>query len=211
MLALESVSHAFRQGPVLTGVSLTLEPGRVLAITGPSGCGKSTLLNIAAGLLAPSAGRVACSFRRTAYVFQEPRLLPWRTARENMAFGLKAMGVDRAGRYARVEALAGRLGLGEALGRFPHQLSGGMRQRVALGRALAVEPDLLLLDEPFSAVDPARRGELQELVLGLLAERNLAAVIVTHDLAEAEHMAHEWLLLSAAPGRVIERRRKQTP
>ncbi|HWI62622.1 MAG TPA: ATP-binding cassette domain-containing protein [Symbiobacteriaceae bacterium] len=206
MLKLSGISHDFGQGPVLDAVSLELAPGRVLALTGPSGCGKSTLLHMVAGLVRPLAGQVENGYRRTAIVFQEPRLLPWRTARENIAFGLKALGVPALNRRRRAEALGERLGLGDALGKYPHQLSGGMRQRVALGRALAVEPDLLLLDEPFGALDAARRTEMQELLLGLLTERNLAALLVTHDLAEAERVGDELLILSDAPGRVLERR-----
>jgi NitT/TauT family transport system ATP-binding protein len=205
MLTLEAVSHSFGQGPVLEGVSLTLAPGQVLAITGPSGCGKTTLLHIAAGLLRPSQGSVTNTFTRSAYVFQEPRLLPWRTARQNLAFGLKAMGVAPAERRAAAERLAARLGLEGALDRYPHQLSGGMRQRVALGRALAVDPDLILLDEPFGALDSARRKSMQDLLLGLLAERGAAALFVTHDLSEAERVGDELLVLSPAPGRILTR------
>lgn len=206
MLRLRSISHDYGQGAVLEHVTLELAPGRVLALTGPSGCGKSTLLHMAAGLLAPVAGDVENTFRRTACVFQEPRLLPWRTARENIAFGLKALGLGGAARRSRAEALAQRLGLGDAVAKYPHQLSGGMRQRVALGRALAVEPDLLLLDEPFGALDAGRRAELQEMLLGLLRERGLAALLVTHDVGEAELLGDEMLVLSGAPGRVLERR-----
>ncbi|HYF76528.1 MAG TPA: ATP-binding cassette domain-containing protein [Symbiobacteriaceae bacterium] len=206
MLKLKSVSHDYGQGAVLADVTLELAPGRVLALTGPSGCGKSTLLHMAAGLLTPGAGEVENTFRRTACVFQEPRLLPWRTARANIAFGLKALGMAGAERRSRAEALAARLGLADAIAKYPHQLSGGMRQRVALGRALAVEPDLLLLDEPFGALDAGRRAELQEMLLGLLRERGLAALLVTHDVAEAERLGDELVVLSGAPGRVLERR-----
>ncbi|MDF2628824.1 MAG: transporter related protein [Symbiobacteriaceae bacterium] len=209
MLKLTAISHDYGQGTVLADISLDLAPGRVLALTGPSGCGKSTLLHMAAGLVTPGAGHVSNTFRRTACVFQEPRLLPWRTARENIAFGLKALGVRGAERRSRSEALARRLGLEDALAKYPHQLSGGMRQRVALGRALAVEPDLLLLDEPFGALDAGRRAELQEMLLSLLRERGLAALLVTHDLAEAERLGDELVVLSGAPGRVLERRATQ--
>jgi NitT/TauT family transport system ATP-binding protein len=204
MLKLVDIRHDYGQGPVLDGVSLELLPGRVTAIAGPSGCGKSTLLAIAAGLLAPQSGQVVNRFDRTAFVFQEPRLLPWRRTIANIAFGLKALGSDFPERTQKAEALANRLGLAGALDKYPHQLSGGMRQRVALGRALAVEPDLLLLDEPLGAQDPERRAELQDLLRSLIAERGTAALLVTHDAAEAERMADQVIFLSAAPGRVLQ-------
>jgi len=212
MLTLTAICHDYGTGLVLDRVSLTLEPGSVVALTGPSGCGKTTLLNIAAGLLEPSGGSVESGFLRAAYVFQEPRLLPWRTALDNIAFGLKALGVPAAERRNKARTLGYRMGLDDtALRQYPHQLSGGMRQRVSLGRALAVEPDLLLLDEPFSALDRSRRAELQELLLGLIAERRLAALFVTHDLAEAVRMGDELVMLSPAPSRVSDRFRPDRP
>ncbi|OTA40904.1 MAG: nitrate/sulfonate/bicarbonate ABC transporter ATP-binding protein, partial [Symbiobacterium thermophilum] len=182
MLIMEGVSHAYGGHPVLEDIDLRLEPGQVLAIVGRSGCGKTTLLQIASGLLSPTRGRVENRFRRLAYVFQEPRLLPWRTAWQNIAFGLKAMGAPPAEQRRVASALIERLGLAGAADKYPHELSGGMRQRVALGRALAIGPDLLLLDEPFGALDPGLRADMQRLLLDLLAERKVAALFVTHDL-----------------------------
>jgi len=205
VLTMTGVGHDFGSGPVLEGIDLRLEPGQVLAIVGRSGCGKTTLLQIASGLIAPTRGRVENRFRRLAYVFQEPRLLPWRTAWQNIAFGLKAAGAS-AGEQRRVaSALIERLGLSGAADRYPHELSGGMRQRVALGRALAIEPDLLLLDEPFGALDPGLRADMQRLLLDLLAERQVAALFVTHDLTEAVRMGDALIALSPAPGRIIAR------
>lgn len=180
-------------------------------MAGPSGCGKTTLLNIAAGLVTPTSGAVDNRFERTAYVFQEPRLLPWRTALDNIAFGLKAVGVPSGERRKTASALSERLGLRESAGKYPHQLSGGMQQRVALGRALAIDPDLLLLDEPFSALDIGRRRELQAFVLGLLDQGRLAALFVTHDLAEAVRMADELIVMSPSPGSVAYRWRQARP
>lgn len=205
MLTMTGVGHAYDGHPVLEDIDLRLEPGQVLAIVGRSGCGKTTLLQIASGLIAPSRGRVENRFRRPAYVFQEPRLLPWRTAWQNIAFGLKAAGASAAEQRRVASALIERLGLAGAADKYPHELSGGMRQRVALGRALAIEPDLLLLDEPFGALDPGLRADMQRLVLDLLAERQVAALFVTHDLTEAVRMGDALIALSPAPGRIIAR------
>ncbi|EGB13308.1 ABC transporter related protein [Pseudodesulfovibrio mercurii] len=204
VLAWEHVHHDYGDGPVLADVSLRVLPGEVLALAGRSGCGKTSLLHMAAGLLAPGRGRVVNTFAHTACVFQEPRLLPWRRTVDNIAFGLKALGVPRADRLDRARRLAGRMGLNPGdLAKFPHELSGGMRQRVSLARALAVEPDLLLLDEPFSALDVGLRRELQDLVRSLMEERGLAAVFVTHDPAEAVRLSHRVVILAPSPGRVV--------
>ncbi len=209
MLRLQNVSYSYIRTLVLQGVSLVLPPRRVLYIVGPSGCGKTTLLNIAAGLLAPTSGAVENQFQQRAYVFQEPRLLPWRTTRQNIAFGLKARGVGRDRRHQIAEQLAAQLDLSDALDKYPDQLSGGMQQRAAIGRALAIEPDLLLLDEPFSALDVGLRHELQSLVLDLLTTRHLSALFVTHDLVEAVRMGDELLILSPAPGTVVHHWRQE--
>jgi NitT/TauT family transport system ATP-binding protein len=147
-------------------------------------------------------------FDRTACVFQSPRLLPWRTTRENLAFGLKARGIGAKTRRAPVDALLARLGLTAAADRYPRELSGGMRQRAALGRALAVEPQLLLMDEPFTALDVGLRRGLQDLVRELLRERGMAAILVTHDLAEALRMADELAVMASSPGRIVYRGRE---
>ncbi len=204
MLCWKNITHDYGSGPVLADLSLSVRAGEVVTLAGRSGCGKTSLLQMAAGLLHPSTGRVVNEFARTACVFQEPRLLPWRRALDNIAFGLKALGRGRAERLTAARTLAGRMGLQPAdLAKFPHQLSGGMRQRVSLARALAVAPDLLLLDEPFSALDVGLRRELQNLVLELIVERGLAAVFVTHDPAEAVRVSHRIVVLAPGPGRVV--------
>lgn len=211
VLVLDDIHHGYGGTAVLGGISLRLAPGQVLALTGPSGCGKTTLLHIAAGLLTPWSGTVTNDFRRISYVFQEPRLLPWRNTLENLAFGLKARGVPVGKRRQVALELAEQLGLAAAVRKYPHQLSGGMRQRVALGRALAVEPDLLLLDEPFSALDIGRKRELQELMRDLLRTRHVGALFVTHDLTEAARLGNELVVLSSSPARVVARKALAPP
>lgn len=203
MLILEDIFYSYGCLKVIDGVSLTLTPGQILCLTGPSGCGKTTLLKIIAGLIAPEEGTVKNLFSRTSYVFQEPRLLPWRTTLENIAFGLRAKKILASERQQIAFNLAKELGIEQAANQYPHQLSGGMQQRVALARALAVEPDLLLLDEPFSSLDIGRRRQLQDLMLKLLSDRNLAALVVSHNLAEAVSLGNSLVILSPSPSRAV--------
>lgn len=205
MLKLDNIYHRYNKSVTLNYVNLDLEPGKVLSLTGPSGSGKTSILRIVAGLISDFSGSLKNDFNQSAYIFQEPRLLPWRTALDNIAYGLKSRAVTVNQRRQIALELATRLELSEVVNKYPHQLSGGMRQRVALGRALAIEPDLLLMDEPFSALDIGLRRELQDLVLTLIEERNMAVIFVTHDLTEAVRMGDEVLMLSAAPGRVMYR------
>ncbi|WP_163559364.1 ATP-binding cassette domain-containing protein [Halomonas sp. NO4] len=211
MLKFDAVGHVFGMSRVLDRVSLTLAPGESVCLVGPSGCGKTTLLRIAAGLVTPTEGGVKDSFHRSAVVFQEGRLLPWRRLLDNIALGLKAAGVPRRERRARARTLAAELGLADRHDHFPHELSGGMQQRVALARALAVEADCLLLDEPFSALDVGLRSEAQMLLLDLLARRGIASLMVTHDLTEALRLGHRVVVLSPAPGRIVHETRVERP
>lgn len=204
MLSLRGIAHAFGPRRVVEAIDLDLAPGEVLCLVGPSGCGKTTLLHIAGGLSEPLEGSVANRFARPAFVFQEPRLLPWRRAGDNLAFGLRARGETRARRETAVRVLAERLGLDDNdLEKFPHELSGGMRQRVALGRALAVEPDLLLLDEPFAALDVGLKRDLQDLLRSEITRRGLAALFITHDLVEAVRLGRRVVVMGGAPGRIV--------
>ncbi len=188
---------------VIDGISFSVQPGEIICLTGPSGCGKTTLLKIIAGLIPAKSGIIENQFHTTSYVFQEPRLLPWRTCLENISFGLKAkqISVDKR-RYIALN-LAKELGIAQAVDRYPHQLSGGMQQRVALGRALAIEPDFLILDEPFSSLDIGRRRQLQDLILQLLNTRNLAILLVSHDLAEAVRLGNKIIILSTSPSKIV--------
>lgn len=198
VITLEGIGHGFLGRPVLDGVSLTLAAGEIVALVGPSGSGKTTILQIAAGLVEPLSGRVRGGYRRHAVVFQEPRLLPWMSARDNIAYGLRASGEPRRTRREKATRRARDVGLAAAdLDKFPAEMSGGMRQRAAVARALAVDPDLVFFDEPFTAVDVGLKRSLQDLVIEAARREHFAALFVTHDLAEAARIAHRMIVLSA--------------
>lgn len=202
MLNLQGASLALGPNDILKDVSLWVHPGESVCLVGPSGCGKTSLLRLAAGLVQASSGSVENGFARTAAVFQEPRLLPWRRLLDNITLGLKARGVPRRERQAKARELADSVGLKDKETLFPHELSGGMQQRVALARALAIGADFLLLDEPFSALDVGLRSEAQALVQHLVVDKGIASLLVTHDLTEALRLAHRVIVISGAPGQV---------
>ena len=192
-------------------VSFAVRDGEVVSLIGPSGCGKSTLLNIGSGLAAPSQGeafvdgeRVAGPNAHVAFMLQKDLLLPWRTVAENVTFGVEIQGVPAAERSKRAQALLANFNLAEFSQHYPHQLSGGMRQRVALARTLAVDPHVLLLDEPFSAVDAQTRIVLQRDLARTLMQAGKTALLITHDLAEAVLMADRVLVMSPRPGRITD-------
>ena len=198
---------------VLAGIDLQVETGRVLAVVGPSGCGKSTLLNILSGLLPPDGGQLLVDgvpahrfgqWQRVAYMFQEDRLLPWRSVQDNVAFGLESIALARSQRRARAQAALELVGLASVAHAWPHELSGGMRSRVALARSLAVRPDVLLMDEPFSKLDPQTRAQMHEELLRIQAASGTTVVFVTHDMEEAVVLADRIVRLRPNPGRVAE-------
>src|SRR5882757_1602741 len=196
---------------VLRDVSFDVRIGSVVAILGPSGSGKSTLLNMAAGLIFPDAGRVVVMGQRTdaavdwshvGYMFQDDRLLPWRVAVRNVALALEAGSMPAAERLRRARAVLDLVGLGGFEHSYPHQLSGGMRSRVALARSLVGEPDLLLMDEPFSRLDAQTRGSMHRELLRIHDMRRLSILFVTHDAEEAVVLADRIVVMSARPGQV---------
>lgn len=180
---------------MLYGISLCIAPGERVGLVGPSGAGKSSVLKLAAGLLAPTAGVVANRFAYTGLVFQEPRLLPWRSVLDNLLIPLRAAGHDSVGAHATACDWLARVGLSAYARAWPRQLSGGMAQRVSLARAFALAPDLLLLDEPFSALDPALRSEMGALCDAELARTGAALLCVSHHLQELAERVDRCLLL----------------
>ena len=203
-------NHPGQRYTAVRDVSLTVGAGEFVSVVGPTGCGKSTLLNVAAGLLAPSVGTVrvfgaplAGINRRAGYMFQAESLMPWRTAAQNVMAGLEFRSARRA-QIADARALADewlrRVGLGGFGDRYPHQLSGGMRKRVSLAQTLVLDPDIILMDEPFSALDIQTRQLMENEVLDLWAAKRKAVLFITHDLDEAIAMSDRVICLSAGPG-----------
>ncbi len=193
---------------VLQDIDLCINEEEFVALVGPSGCGKSTLLNITSGLLEPDSGSVKFTQTAPGYeprmsiVFQETGLFPWRNVHDNIAFGLETAGMAAAEREARIAHYISLVGLKGFEKAFPHQLSGGMRQRVGIARALAIEPDLLLMDEPFSALDAQTRTIMQEELVTLWEKTRLTTLYVTHNIQEAVMLADRVVLLSRRPGKV---------
>jgi NitT/TauT family transport system ATP-binding protein len=202
--ALKDVEVDYGPGRALGPVSLEIGAGETLALVGPSGCGKSTALRLLAGLEAPTRGTATRAAGRgeTAVVFQAPTLAPWLSARANVALPLELAGIPKAQAYERADAALARVGLAGAQDKRPAQLSGGMAMRVSLARALVTEPKLLLLDEPFAALDEITRRALADDVLSLWAASKPAIVFVTHNVEEAVYMASRVVVMTRGPGRI---------
>jgi NitT/TauT family transport system ATP-binding protein len=197
----------------LEEIGFEIASGQFLSIVGPSGCGKSTLLRLVAGLIAPTVGEVLVAgcrpevarrkAARLSFVFQDPTLLPWRSVRDNVHLPLELESATRAAHEALVSSALELVGLADFADRFPNELSGGMRMRVSLARALVIEPELLLLDEPFGALDDITRQALNEELLDLWTRRRWTGIFVTHNISEAVFLSERILVMSPRPGRIV--------
>ncbi|GMB09873.1 NitT/TauT family transport system ATP-binding protein [Thermolongibacillus altinsuensis] len=214
VLAVEQISHTYftKQAAVtaLEHVSLTIEKGEFISFLGPSGCGKTTLLSIIAGLIQPTRGRILVEGKEMntkqkviGYMLQQDYLFPWKTIEENVTIGLNIMGINDYAKKEKALALLTEMGLSGVEKQYPYQLSGGMRQRAALVRTLATDPKILLLDEPFSALDYQTKLKLEDLVWKTLKQYNKTALLVTHDIGEAIAMSDRIFIFSAKPGRIV--------
>ena len=212
MLRIEGLGKSYTGGtnPVLADFSLEVRPGEFVTLIGPSGCGKTTALRIITGLLKPDVGSVWVDnrpspgpSREKAMVFQHFNLFPWRSALKNAAYGLEMQGVPEKSRLATAAEYLRLVGLGNHLDYYPWQLSGGMRQRVGLARALAIRPKVLLMDEPFGALDALTREQLQGMLQRICVEQNLTVLFVTHSTDEAIYLSDRVVVMGVRPGRVI--------
>lgn len=210
ILKIDNLSYHYGNSvqPVFEKLTLDVAPGEFIAVVGGSGVGKSTLLRCVAGLAQASGGRIQLnvphrpSSRRRGIVFQDGRLMPWRRLRANVAYGLKGLALSSSEKRERVDAVLELTRLTALADRWPHQLSGGQVQRAGIARALAVDPDLLLMDEPFSAVDAITRQHLQDQLLGIWQKTHKAVLFITHDIEEAVYLADRVVVLSGAPAHV---------
>ncbi|MEP3277710.1 MAG: ABC transporter ATP-binding protein [Stappiaceae bacterium] len=210
-VSVESVSKNYGEVEALKDLSLEFPRGQLTSLLGPSGCGKTTLLKIIAGLLEPTSGEIRIDGKKItgpgpdrAFVFQDFALLPWASVIRNVAFGLELRGVAKSEREAIAETYINNVGLGGFEKSYPHELSGGMRQRVGLARALSVDAQVLLLDEPFSAVDEQNRRKFQEDMLALVRNENKTFIFVTHSIEEAVYVSDQIAILLPRPSRVSE-------
>ncbi len=220
IIEIRDLSLAFERAgqktTVLDRLSLDVRRGEFLAIVGPSGVGKSTLLRVLTGLARPSTGtwRVLAKNperRPVAFVFQDSRLLPWRRVISNVAFGLEHRHTPRHERKTKAQGALDFVGLSHLAQRWPHELSGGQRQRVSLARALAVQPEVLLMDEPFSALDAITREGLQDELIRIWQKTGKTILFVTHDIDEATYLADRVIVLSGSPGRIVAEHRIDNP
>jgi NitT/TauT family transport system ATP-binding protein len=210
MVELARVGKTFAKGrSVLDPLSLEIQKDEFVTLIGPSGCGKSTLLKLISGLTPPSEGTIQVdgltpsnAREMISFIFQDPTLLPWRTVLQNVCLGLELEGISKDRRLKRAETLLALVGLDSVAPAYPRQLSGGMKMRVSIARALATNPRLLLMDEPFAALDEMTRDRLNEELLRLRAEQKWTAVFVTHSVAEAVFLSTRIIVLASNPGRI---------
>ena len=190
---------------ILKDINFYLKEGEILTLIGPSGCGKSTILNIIASLIPATEGRVILKpGLKLGYIFQEPRLLPWRTVFKNVQLGLEDKGLKAAEMQEKIRKYLRLTGLADFENKYPHELSGGMQQRVALCRALVIEPSVLLMDEPFAALDAITRQHLESQVVDIVTKTGKSVIMVTHDIDEALVMADRIIVMGSHPGRIEE-------
>lgn len=199
MVSLKQIDLAFGNLQLFNNLNLSIARQEFTCLFGPSGVGKSSILNLLAGLIKPNAGEVKMEENRIGYVFQDTRLLPWCTVKENIEISLWALKLSPRQINQKVDELINRLNLGEFAYYYPNQLSGGMKQRVSLGRAFVIEPNLLLMDEPFAALDEKLKIEMHNLLLELIQWNNCTTVFVTHDLEEAIKLADKIVLMRGRP------------
>ena len=216
-IAVEKLSHVYSGAeggvPALEDITIDVEPGKFVVIVGPSGCGKTSLLMMLAGLRHQTEGTILCAGKpipepdpeRVGVVFQEASLFPWLTALDNIEFPLALRGTPRDDRRRRAEEMLSLVGLDGFGARYPHELSGGMKQRVSIARGLAQDPPVLLMDEPFAALDEQTRMTMGHELLRIWSTTRKTVVFITHSLSEAVYLAAEVLVMSARPGRIIDR------
>lgn len=219
LLTLDDVGYRYpgNERFVFEGLDFSIGAGEFVALVGGSGVGKSTVLRCVAGLIEPATGRIETpprtgkGSRPSAVVFQDTRLLPWRRIRANVGYGLSGLGLSRGERDARIDEVLDLIGMADLGKRWPHEISGGQAQRVGLARALAVRPQILLMDEPFSAVDALTRTRLQDELLAIWQRLNMAVLFVTHDIAEAAYLAERVCVMRGTPARVVFDERVPSP
>ncbi len=204
-LKVKNLTFSFGYETILEDINFEINENEVVSIVGPSGGGKTTLLRLCAGLLDRQEGEIENSFKTQSIAFQDPRLLPWKNVIDNIAFGLKAMRVPLNERVKRAKEIALRFDLEEDdFDKFPKELSGGMSQRVSFARALVTKPELLFLDEPFSALDIGLKRELQNHIIELIENKEITIFFITHDIMEAVRLSDKILLLAPDPGRIVK-------